>query len=425
MARHLRIARGSGIRKVTVPDLSSLTKSESESLLSSLGLAYSSSSSNTETSGLNNKIKSQSQQSGSVVNIGSSISFEYYAYVAPPYFPYFPSFTPYPNIGSVIAYGTGAGQAWTQNEAYVTWGGSGWGSYTVIASNGSSSNSSSSAGGPPVLLSGFSAGTNYSVTVTLYANANYSGSSASSSTSFTTAAAPAPDFTPAPPDFTPVPPDFTPVPPDFTPVPPDFTPVPPYFPYFGGSKGPVPTPPDFTPAPPDFTPVPPDFTPAPPYFPYFKGGKGPGCIYADTRVLTVNGYVAARDIVVGDKLATLSPAGLTGDTILNASTDLAVALVDVEVLSVEHSVKDVVGFNNAPALYSAAQPIIIDVDGKFAYTRVGDIAVGDTIVSVDVNSGLISNTLVESIQTQSSQDVYDIRTTPYQWYITEDNMVIS
>jgi hypothetical protein len=37
------------------------------------------------------------------------------------------------------------------------------------------------------LLSGFSAGTTYSVTVTLYANANYTGSSASSSTSFTTA----------------------------------------------------------------------------------------------------------------------------------------------------------------------------------------------------------------------------------------------
>ena len=93
----------------------------------------------------------------------------------------------YPNIGSVTAYGAGAGQAWTTNAAYVTWGGSGWGSYTVTASNGSSSNSPSSAGGPPVLLTGLSAGTTYSVTVTLYANANYSGNSASSSTSFTTA----------------------------------------------------------------------------------------------------------------------------------------------------------------------------------------------------------------------------------------------
>jgi len=95
----------------------------------------------------------------------------------------------YPNISSAIAYGAGAGQAWTSNAAYITWGGSGWGSYTVIASNGSSSNSASSAGGPPVLLTGFSASTTYSVTVTLFANANYSGQSASASTSFTTAAA--------------------------------------------------------------------------------------------------------------------------------------------------------------------------------------------------------------------------------------------
>jgi len=95
----------------------------------------------------------------------------------------------YPNISSAIAYGAGAGQAWTSNAAYITWGGSGWGSYTVIASNGSSSNSASSAGGPPVLLTGFSASTPYSVTVTLFANANYSGQSASASTSFTTAAA--------------------------------------------------------------------------------------------------------------------------------------------------------------------------------------------------------------------------------------------
>ena len=192
-----------------------------------------------------------------------------------------------------------------------------------------------------------------------------------------------------------------------------------------GLRTSVPTPPDFTPAPPDFAPVPPDFIPQPPDFPYFKGGKGPGCIYADTRVLTVNGYVEAKNITVGDKLLTLSPAGLVGETILNASTDIPVDLVEIDVLSVEHSIKDAIGFNNAPALYSAAQPIIIDVDGKFAYIRVGDIAVGDTIVNISINDGSISNTLVESIQTHSSADVYDIRTNPYQWYIAEDNIVIS
>jgi hypothetical protein len=95
----------------------------------------------------------------------------------------------YPNISSAIAYGAGAGQAWTSNAAYITWGGSGWGSYTVIASNGSSSNSATSQGGPPVLLTGFAPNTTYSVTVTLFANSAYSGQSASASTSFTTAAA--------------------------------------------------------------------------------------------------------------------------------------------------------------------------------------------------------------------------------------------
>lgn len=95
----------------------------------------------------------------------------------------------YPNISSVTAYGAGAGQVWTQTQAYITWSGSGWGSYTVIASNGSSSNSPSSAGGPPVLLSGFSANTAYSVTVTLFANANYSGQTASATGYFSTAAA--------------------------------------------------------------------------------------------------------------------------------------------------------------------------------------------------------------------------------------------
>lgn len=95
----------------------------------------------------------------------------------------------YPNISSATAYGAGAGQVWTQNEAYVTWAGSGWGSYKVTASNGVEQTSLTSAGGPPLLLTGFSAGTTYSVTVTLYANGSFTGNSASASTSFTTAAA--------------------------------------------------------------------------------------------------------------------------------------------------------------------------------------------------------------------------------------------
>jgi hypothetical protein len=177
-----------GVRKVNVPNLSGLTRSQARLTITSSGLNYSESSSDTGNSNLSEVIASQGISEGSVSLIGGTLSFVYYNYVPPAPPP--PPPTPYPNIGSAIAYGAGSGQAWTQNEAYITWGGSGWGSYTVVASNGSSNNSSSSSGGPPVLLSGFSAGTSYSVTVTLYANSNYSGASASASTSFTTAAAP-------------------------------------------------------------------------------------------------------------------------------------------------------------------------------------------------------------------------------------------
>jgi hypothetical protein len=194
------------------------------------------------------------------------------------------------------------------------------------------------------------------------------------------------------------------------PTPPDFTPAPP----------------DFTPAPPDFTPAPPDFTPAPPSFPYFKGGKGPGCIYSDTRLLTVNnGYMAAKNISVGDKLISVMPVVSTEGTVLNTSIDVDLKLVSVDVISVEKSVKDVIGFNSSNAFYSAAQPIIVDRDGIFTYVRVGDILVGDTIINIDPNTMEVASTLVNSIKVADSVEVYDIRTAPYQWYIVEDNIAIS
>jgi hypothetical protein len=199
--------RGSifGIRKVNVPNLSGLNRSQAKTALEAVGLTWTESSSAIQNINLDQSIVSQEIANGTAVNIGSSIPFIYYVYVAPPPPPppSAPPSQPYPNISSVSPYGAGAGQAWTQNQAYITWSGSGWGSYTVTASNGSSNNSPSSSGGPPVLLSGFSAGTSYSVTVTLYANANYSGASASANANFTTAAATTPPSGPpeAPPSI--------------------------------------------------------------------------------------------------------------------------------------------------------------------------------------------------------------------------------
>ena len=77
-----RSGRG-GIRKVTIPSLSGLTRAQAQSLLTSLGLTYSESTTKTSDSGLTNYISSQSLSSGSTVVIGSSLPFVYYNYIDP------------------------------------------------------------------------------------------------------------------------------------------------------------------------------------------------------------------------------------------------------------------------------------------------------------------------------------------------------
>ena len=77
-------SRKGGIRKVTVPSLSGLSRSQAKTLLESVGLSWYETSSNVENVNLDQSIVSQETSSGTTVNIGQSISFSYYVYVAPP-----------------------------------------------------------------------------------------------------------------------------------------------------------------------------------------------------------------------------------------------------------------------------------------------------------------------------------------------------
>jgi hypothetical protein len=83
-------------RKVSVPSLSSRSRSQAQNDLVSRGLSYSDSSQNTSTSGLNLTVASQSVASGDIVLLGSNVSFVYYNYVAPPVITY----------GACVAYGS-------------------------------------------------------------------------------------------------------------------------------------------------------------------------------------------------------------------------------------------------------------------------------------------------------------------------------
>jgi hypothetical protein len=89
-----------GRRKVNVPDLSGLTRSQAQTSLTDKGLNYSESATSTDNISLGLSVANQGTAAGTTVLYGDTVSFSYYNYIAPPTFnpgfnPGFgPSFTP-------------------------------------------------------------------------------------------------------------------------------------------------------------------------------------------------------------------------------------------------------------------------------------------------------------------------------------------
>lgn len=425
-----------GRRKVNVPNLSGLSRSQAKSLLESVGLNWSENSTSVQNINLDQSIIDQETPHNSVVRIGETVSFNYYTYVAPPP-PPAPPVTPYPNIGTVIAYGAGAGQAWTQNQAVITWGGSGWGSYTVVASNGSSNNEpTSSSANFPVLLSGFSAGTTYSVTVTLYANANYSGSSASSSTSFTTAAAA------TPPSGPPTPPSGPPPSPpagcqEYGVVPGSAGPCN-YNPVFGGGSRAIRrynvdcttyedyefcsdyTPPTGPPADPPIY-APPSGPPIdlPPLGPPI--GKS---VSVTTLIRTPSGLVSAESLNIGDILLSANLEGFPynpGEGIVEeafswTSDNPNLNIVNTTIVGITRRISEKAVIVNGD-IFSDWHWILVKRDGITKFVRSEDIIEGtDYIFDVDSNSWEIVD-LFEVIQV--GHETVSIDCEPYDMFFTE------
>ena len=84
MRRRIGKAKKTGVRKVNVPNLSGLNRSQAKAALEAVGLTWSETSSNMQNINLDNTIESQGVASGTTVKIGDSVSFSYYVYVAPP-----------------------------------------------------------------------------------------------------------------------------------------------------------------------------------------------------------------------------------------------------------------------------------------------------------------------------------------------------
>ena len=203
---------------------------------------------------------------------------------------------------------------------------------------------------------------------------------------------------------------------------PTFTAPAPSFPYFPAFKGP--SFPTFTaPVAPSFPYFPTFTAPVSPSFPYFKVTK---CIEANTRLLTFDrGYVAARDIRLGDKLISISAEDFGNESMKWFDIKKNVKLVEIEVVKSEMSVKDVLSFNGMEKYFSYGQPIFVKKDGLATWVESGSVNIGDTLLEIDPGTGDINEVIVNSIQTDTSKDVYDIRTSGNQWFIAETFIVIS
>jgi len=112
-----------GVVRVNVPNLSGLTQSQAQSVLSAVGLSWIETPSTTSNIGINLNIVDQGIPAGTTVLIGSQVPFTYYNYVAPPNFnPGFnPGFyVPDPPQDSSVSSSSWNGSTVTINGSFVT-----------------------------------------------------------------------------------------------------------------------------------------------------------------------------------------------------------------------------------------------------------------------------------------------------------------
>ena len=212
-------------------------------------------------------------------------------------------------------------------------------------------------------------------------------------------------------------PPFFPFFPPFFPFFPFFPPAFPFFPFF---------PPRF-PFFPFFPPRFPFFPFFPPRFPFFKPRR---CLAANTNILTPEGWSAAKNLKVGDKVISISKENIDLLGLIEnkkaATISGQVDLIETEIVSIETKTSVLVEFNGLGKNYSITQPVLVETtDNNLTYIEAGDIQVGSTLLGVS-EAGIISKTTVISIEKDDFEsEVYDIRTSPVPWFITDSFIVIA
>lgn len=180
-------------------------------------------------------------------------------------------------------------------------------------------------------------------------------------------------------------------------------------------------PPLFVFSPPFF---PPAFVFSPPFFPPSF------CIQGDVLIKTINGYIKARDIKIGDKLISYTYKELpTSEEEYDFMTWTSKKLtegkvVEAEVYGIKSSIRNVtVAFNsNRERRFSLEHTMFIKRNGTYMFAQAGTLELGDELL-YDNNGNTIEVILDAMNFINEETDVYEILINPYDLIIAGDLIV--
>ena len=113
------------------------------------------------------------------------------------------------------------------------------------------------------------------------------------------------------------------------------------------------------------------------------------------------------------------------DNKLSTSLPEKVTLVETEILSIEVKTSVLVGFNGLSRHYSVTQPIFVETEEGLTYINAGEIQLGDELIGISEDGSIEKTTVVSIELDETESEVYDIRTGPRPWFITDLFIVIA
>lgn len=162
-------------------------------------------------------------------------------------------------------------------------------------------------------------------------------------------------------------------------------------------------------------------------------GGGSGCIDGDTLIRTANGFVAAKDLNIGDKILsvdineipTLENAGDFNYVGFSSPSLTLEGTVEVDVVDIVASVKNqVICFNGEQEKkYSTTQPIFVKRNNYYEIIPTATVAVGDKLLKINADGSMIEIDVNSVDVIDSEHTVYQLSCEPQDWFIAGDYLV--